>query len=95
MSGLMVMGDAEPYGEPRTLAQKMKNRSESNAFPRPISGPHLRRQIVGAEGYPRNGKQSIPVFNISTPSECMTDYHDIVPGFVQFTPSFVGYWHLV
>lgn len=34
------MGDAEPYGEPITLAQKTKNRLVSNAAPRPKSGPH-------------------------------------------------------
>src|SRR6266576_3758916 len=37
---LTVTGDAVPYGDPNTLAQKMKNRPASKAFPLPISGPH-------------------------------------------------------
>jgi hypothetical protein len=41
VSGSSVMGEAEPYGDPSTLAQKMKKRLGSKAFPRPISGPHL------------------------------------------------------
>ena len=37
----VVIGDAVPYGEPSTLMHTMKKRPVSNAFPRPISGPHL------------------------------------------------------
>jgi hypothetical protein len=39
--GSRVMGEAVPYGEPSTFAQKMKKRLGSKAFPLPIKGPHL------------------------------------------------------
>jgi hypothetical protein len=39
--GSVVIGDAVPYGEPITLMHTMKKRPVSNAFPRPMSGPHL------------------------------------------------------
>lgn len=44
VSVLIVSGDAEPYGEPRTLAQKIKNFVVSKALFGPIRGPHL--QII-------------------------------------------------
>jgi hypothetical protein len=41
VSGFMDTGEAVPYGEPATFAQKMKNLFGSNALPGPINGPHL------------------------------------------------------
>lgn len=43
VSGFIVKGDAVPYGEPKALAQNMKNLVGSNALPFPISGPHLKK----------------------------------------------------
>ena len=48
VSGLMVTGEAEPYGEPRVFAHIIKKRFGSKAFPRPIRGPHLVR-LVGVQ----------------------------------------------
>ena len=53
VSGLSVTGDADPYGEPRTLAQKMKKRFASNTFPRPMRGPHLTKSEERSEIGPR------------------------------------------
>src|SRR3981189_3343466 len=41
VSGLIVMGEADPYGEPNAFPQKIKNLEVSNALPWPINGPHL------------------------------------------------------
>jgi len=39
------MGEAEPYGEPRTFPQKIKKIVGSNGFPGPSNGPHLVHDI--------------------------------------------------
>jgi len=36
-----VIGEAEPYGEPRTLPQKIKKIVGSKGFPGPSKEPHL------------------------------------------------------
>jgi hypothetical protein len=41
VSELTVNGEADPYGDPRTLAQNTKNLVVSNARLGPINGPHL------------------------------------------------------
>ena len=40
----VLTGDRLPYGEPMTFAQKIKYLVWSNAFPGPMSGPHLYSQ---------------------------------------------------
>ena len=88
MSGLIVTGEAEPYGEPRTFAQKMKNRFGSKALPRPMSGPHLRWDEHRA-----GGRMSLcaPIFDIGAAGECVADDHDIVFRLVQGAPRLVGH----
>ena len=82
MSGSIVTGDADPYGEPNALPQKMKNLDVSNAFPGPIKGPHLK-----CESPPNRTKkvtsprhQHFPTMHdiLSTHSICQ---HSIFPTF--------------
>jgi hypothetical protein len=86
VSGLSVSGDAVPYGEPRTLAQKMKKRLGSNAFPRPMRGPHLCGRLSGVR---RSRRGHGPVFDVCTAGEGVADDHDVVFGVVEPAPCLV------
>jgi hypothetical protein len=46
------------------------------------------------ESFPGAQERSPPVFDVGAPCEGVTDDHDIVLGFVQFSPGLVGYGYV-
>jgi hypothetical protein len=65
-----------------------KKRFGSKAFPRPMSGPHLKTNI-GQNCNDRHW-QGLPVLDIGTTSKRMTNDHYIVSGFVKRSPGLVS-----
>ena len=79
-SRFLLTGDAVPYGDPSTFAQKMKNRVGSKACDGPRRGPHLNIRSEGEMsamlGMP--AQRHAPVFDVAAPSKCVADYHGVV-----------------